>query len=169
METSSKMIISGSMARYVEKYFNTHLLENCVKDKVLEDSPIPDNAIFTPPNVDEFAEDLICDRKAWRFMKLHDNSFKFIQKKVAQVMGPLYKVWSELDGVNHGKEASEMLIEEVLKLIEKTVLLVGQVNVARLYERKLNFMAKILKGLKLAKQTLSQNQQNLYSETSFTT
>ena len=42
LDTSSELIISGSMAS--QKYFNTHLSESCVKDKVLKGSPVPDNA-----------------------------------------------------------------------------------------------------------------------------
>ncbi|VDI74486.1 Hypothetical predicted protein [Mytilus galloprovincialis] len=131
------------------------------QEKVLGDSPVPSNTILSPPSIDEFIEDLIGNRKAWRFMKLHDNSLKFIQKKVALIMGPLFKMWQEIDGANHGKETSEMSITDVLNLIERTVLLVGQVNVACLYERRINFMAKILKGMKQAKQTLSHNQSML--------
>ncbi|CAC5412590.1 unnamed protein product [Mytilus coruscus] len=88
-------------------------------------------------------------------------SLKFIQKKLALIMGPLFKMWREMDGANQGKETSEMFITEVLNLIERTVLLVEQVNVACLYERRINFMAKILKGMKQDKQTLSHNQSML--------
>lgn len=50
--------------------------------------------------------------------------------------------------MNHGIEKSEMSISKVLNLIERTLLLVGQVNVACLYEQRVNFMAKMLKGMK---------------------
>lgn len=164
LDKESELFMTGSMARYVQKYFSTYVSESCLKEKVLGDSPVPSNTILSPPSIDEFIEDLIGNRKAWRFMKLHDNSLKFIQKKVALIMGPLFKMWQEIDGANHGKETSEMSITDVLNLIERTVLLVGQVNVACLYERRINFMAKILKGMKQAKQTLSHNQSMLTKE-----
>ena len=72
-------------------------------------------------------------------------------------MAPLSKIWTEIDGVRQGQESSEMQITELLGLIEKTVLLIGQTNVACLYERRVNFMAKILRSLKVAKSTLSKN------------
>ncbi|CAC5416231.1 unnamed protein product [Mytilus coruscus] len=161
LDKESELVMTGSMASYVQKYFSTYVSESCLKEKVLGDSLVPSNAILSPPSIDEFIEDLIGNRKAWRFMKLNDNSLKFIQKKVALIMGPLFKMLQEIDGANHGKETSEMSITEVLNLIERTVLLVGQVNVACLYERRINFMAKILKGMKQAKQTLSHNQSML--------
>lgn len=87
LDKSSDYVMTGSMERYVIRHFTTYLNENRIKDKVLEDAPVPENEIFNPPNIDDFIEDLIGNRKAWRFMKLHDNSLnlKFIQKKVAHI------------------------------------------------------------------------------------
>ena len=59
---------------------------------VLEEAPVPVNQVFTPPSVDEFFEELIDSCKAWRFLKHHDNILQFIQRKNAQIMGPLFKV-----------------------------------------------------------------------------
>ena len=84
--------MTGSMARYVQKYFITYVNKNCVKDNFLGDSPVPSNAIFSPPAIDNFVEDLIGDQKALRFMKRHDNSLKFIQRKVSLIMGSLFKI-----------------------------------------------------------------------------
>lgn len=67
-------------------------------------------------------------------------------------------MWKETDDVNRGKEKSEMSIPEILNLIERTLILVGQANVSCLYKRRVNSMAQILKGMTPAKQALTQIQ-----------
>ena len=51
------------------------------------------------------------------------------------------------------KESSTMNIEQVAELIEKTVVLLGQVNTTCLYERRVNWLAKIFKSDGTAKLT----------------
>ena len=67
---------------------------------MLKAAPIPVNTLLCPPpppEEDDYIEDMINDPKAMRFLKLQDHSLKTIQKKVAQVMGPLSKLWVEVD------------------------------------------------------------------------
>ena len=57
-------------------------------------------------------------------------------------MGPLVKVWSAIDETRKGQEENnEFSILDMLKLVEKVVVLVGQANATCLYERRLNFLA----------------------------
>ena len=52
------------------------------------------------------------------------------------------------------KESSAMNIEQMAELIEKTVVLLGQVNTTCLYERRVNWLAKIFKSVGTAKQVI---------------
>ena len=56
---------------------------------------------------------------------MQDQALKNIQRKVSRRLGPLSQIWDELD-----KESSTMNIEQVAELIiiEKTVVLLGQVK-----------------------------------------
>ncbi|XP_062578759.1 uncharacterized protein LOC134240705 [Saccostrea cucullata] len=121
------------------------------------------NQFLNPPDVDDYLEDLVADHKSMKFLKMHDSSLKFVQKRVSQCMGPLSRIWDEMDKANEGTTSS-MEIEEVVNLLEKTILMIGQVNVACLYERRLNFLAKILKSTKKAKSMLRENETKFQDE-----
>lgn len=86
------------------------------------------NAFCTSHTVDYFVEDSI-DFDAMKFLKMQDESPAFIQKKIAQIMGPLAEIWQTVDGKQKGQEKnSEFIVLNTLKLIEQTVVLVGQAN-----------------------------------------
>lgn len=97
----------------------------------------------------------MADHKSMKFLKIHDSSLKFVQKRVAQCMGPVSRIWEELDKAHEG-HTSTMDIEDVVKLLENTILMIGQVNVACLYERRIDFLAKILKSTKKEKHVTRQ-------------
>ncbi|KAK3085706.1 hypothetical protein FSP39_007593 [Pinctada imbricata] len=153
--------LSGDMRDYVYKHFTHHLKDDVIKDKILKDNPVPNNSIFSAPQLDEFVEELIEDKKAMMFTKIHDGSIKFIQKRIGQVMGPLTKIWKTVeDGVAGKTEESPMGLDELLKLLEKTVMLVGQANVACLYERRLNVLSKVFGDVKKARKSISTNEKS---------
>ena len=140
------------MAAYCRKYFFLHLTEESVERNILDDSPVPANDFCAPPNADDFIEDLV-DYNWLKFLKLQDKSLTFIQKKMTQIMGPLAKIWMAIDGARKWQEQNnDFTVIDMLKLVEQTVILVGQANATCLYERRLNFLSKIMKGVKKAKE-----------------
>ena len=159
----SEFILDKSKAKYAKKYFKLHLSEEKIRSRVLEDAPIPANGFLNPPDIDDYIEDLVADHKSMRFLKMHDSSLKFVQKRVSQCMGPLSRIWEELDEAHRGN-TSKMEIGEVVELLEKTLLMVGQVNVACLFERRLNFLVKIVKSTKKAKVMLRDSENQLQDE-----
>lgn len=163
-EGENSFSLDGSMAAYCQKYFYQHLTEDSIKRNILDAAPVPANAFCTPPKVDDFVEDFI-DFNAMKFLKMQDKSLTFIQKKIAQIMGPLAKIWQAVDGARKGQEEnSEFTVLDMLKLVEQTVVLVGQANATCLYERRVNFLAKIMKGVKKAKEHLKTNEHDLSRE-----
>jgi ribosomal protein L30/L7E len=83
--------------------------------------------------LDEFVEDFI-DYNSLEFLRLHDKSLAFIQKKTTQVMGPLLKIWSVIDGAREGQEENDNFsVMDMLKKVEQVVVLVGQANATCLY------------------------------------
>jgi hypothetical protein len=114
-----------------------------------------------PPKVDEFVEDFV-HYNSMKFLKMQDKSMAFIQNKIGQIMGPLAKMWQATDGARKGQEENaKFSVLDMLKLLEQTVVLVGQANATCLYERRVNFLAKIMKGVKKAKEHLKSNKHEL--------
>lgn len=164
LNDETEYLLDKSKAKYAKKYFKLHLTEEKIRSCILEDAPIPGNEFLNPPEIDDYIEDLVADHKSMKFLKMHDSSLKFVQKRVAQCMGPVSRIWEELDKAHEG-HTSTMDIEDVVKLLEKTILMIGQVNVACLYERRINFLAKILKSTKKAKSMLRDNEAKLQDDT----
>lgn len=71
-------------------------------------------------------------------------------------MGPLSKIWEEVDDLTRSQ--SKMNINDLKTLIEKTILLIGQTNFACLFERRLNFLAKVMSSAKNARETLKEDE-----------
>lgn len=164
LNDETEYLLDKSKAKYAKKYFKLHLTEEKIRSCILEDAPIPGNEFLNPPEIDDYIEDLVADHKSMKFLKMHDSSLKFVQKRVAQCMGPVSRIWEELDKAHEG-HTSTMDIEDVVKLLEKTIIMIGQVNVACLYERRINFLAKILKSTKKAKSMLRDNEAKLQDDT----
>ena len=100
-----------------------HLTDEKINTTTLDESPVPANGFLTPPDVDDYVEDIINDKRSIKFLKMQDQALKNVQRKVSRCLGPLSQIWDELD-----KESSTTNIEQVTELIEKTVVLLGQVN-----------------------------------------
>ena len=161
---TKKFSLDKSKEKYARKFFNRHVTEDVIQSEVLKAAPIPVNTFLCPPEADDYIEDMINDPKAMRFLKLQDHSLKTIQKKVAQVMGPLSKLWVEVDSNNFSDVKPSIDMFEVKELLEKTILLVGQTNATCLYERRLNFLAKIMSSAKTAKAALKENEAEFQAE-----
>ena len=80
-------------AKYGKKYVKLHLSEEKIRSRILEDAPIPGKNFLNPPNL----EDLVANHESMKFLKMHDSSSKFVQKRVSQFMGPLSRIWDDMD------------------------------------------------------------------------
>ncbi|KAK3095525.1 hypothetical protein FSP39_015679 [Pinctada imbricata] len=150
--------LTGGMRDYVYKHFTRHIKDEVIKEKIPKETPIPSNAVFTTPLMDDFVEELIDDKKAIMYTKIHDGSLKFVQKRIGHVMGPLSKIWKTVQKGVDGDESTSMGIDELLQLIEKTILLLGQANVACLYERRLNVLSNFFGDAKIARKSIFTNE-----------
>nr|XP_034313074.1 uncharacterized protein LOC117684547 [Crassostrea gigas] len=126
LNDETEYLLDKSKANYAKKYFKLHLTEEKIRSCILEDAPIPGNEFLNPPEIDDYIEDLVADHKSMKFLKMHDSSLKFVQKRVAHCMGPVSRIWEDKAHKGH---TSTMDIEDVVKLLEKTILMIGQVNV----------------------------------------
>jgi hypothetical protein len=57
--------------------------DDVIQAQVLKTSPVPGNAFLSPPDADEYIEDMVNDNRALWFLKLQDQSLRHVQKKLA--------------------------------------------------------------------------------------
>lgn len=160
---NKQFALDKSKEKYAQNFFNTHIAEDVIKSEILKLSPIPVNTFLCPPECDEFIEDMIYDETAMRVLKLQDHSLVQIQKKLSQIMGPLSKLCMEVDSNDFSQTKPSIDMFDLKELIEKTILLIGQTNATCLYERRLNFLAKIMSSVKKAKVALKENESEFRS------
>ena len=67
-----------------------------------------------------------------------------MQRKLSRCL--LAEIWEELDGTQDGDKSGKS-IQEVTELVEKTILMIGQVNTACLYEKRLAWLPKLFKNV----------------------
>ena len=84
---------------------------------------VPGSEFFHPPDVHDYLEDLVADHKSIKFLKMNDSSLKFVK-----VHRTLSRIWDEMDKAYEGGTPSKEISE--VNLLEKTILMIGQVNVA---------------------------------------
>jgi hypothetical protein len=143
-EGENSFSLEGSMAAYCQKYFYQYLTDDSIKRNILNAAPVPANAFYTPPKVDDFVEDFFY-YNSMKFLKMQDKSLAFIQKKIGQIMEPLAKMWQATDGARKGQEENaEFSVLDMLKLIEQTVVIVSQANATCLYERRVQYRAYMI-------------------------
>ncbi|KAJ8308942.1 hypothetical protein KUTeg_013816 [Tegillarca granosa] len=148
--SSSDFKLDDSKEKYAKKFFNTHLSDERVNLAVLDSHPVPNNKFLKPPDIDDYIEDLVGDKKFFSLIKLRAQALKHVQKKLSTCLGPLSVVWNELESAKHS-DRSTMSIDEITELIQKTILMIGQVNTACLYERPMSWLAKIFRSVVNAK------------------
>ena len=141
----------------MEKYANKHMIkfinDKVITDTVLVDQPVPSNLV-KPLKMDEFFKDMLEERKmksqlAW------DQILEKLQHKTVNVYGPLSKVWLTLeDALASDVQQPVIDLEELAKLVEQTILLLGQSFNAVTYHRRLSALTGIMADNKKAKSTL---------------
>ena len=108
------------------------------------------------PGVDDYVHEIF-EARSTSINRISDQSFRKIQGKLLKVMGPVSRLWTMFDAINSSSDP-EMDFEEVSTLMEQTVTLIGQVNVALSYERRLSIKAKMTGEADKSKKILKKNQ-----------
>lgn len=156
--------LKAAWLHFVRIFFYQHLTEDRIQSNILDTSPVPADAFCMTSKVDEFVKDFI-DFNAMTFLKMQDKSLAFIQKKIAQITGPLVKIWQAVDGARKGQEENSVFT--VLKHAETgrtNNCFIRSSNATCLHERHVNFLAKVMKGVKKAKEHLKTNELDLSKE-----
>ena len=92
------------------------------------------------------------------FDKESDSALSKTQARISNVMGPLGKLWLNLEEVRTGKSTEELDLFECLSLVEQSVTLLGQGNVSLTYARRLGILGRHTGDAKKAKTLLSKHE-----------
>ena len=81
-----------------------------------------------------------------------DATMEKFQQKILDVLGPLSKLWKGLEDIKNAPDDTVPVpAEDHIKLIEQTVLLLGQASNSILYSRRLQILKTLIKNPKKAK------------------
>ena len=135
--------LTEGQASFVEKNFTTYLTNDVIMEKILQDCPKPACKFVDPPKLDPSMVALM-GVESHKPAKFVDKTFVRIQTKAADVLGPLGALWTKLDEIRRGRE-EELDVSDLLRLAEKSVMLVGQVYVYATHQRRHAILTRILK------------------------
>ena len=131
------------MAKYVTKNFYCFLSEKNLKENILKENPVPRNTDpvkildHPPTKVVEGRQEILADK-----------NLETIQSKMRDVLHPICRLWTTIEKAvtqeNSEKKADEVSLEDIIRLIEKSVMLLGQSNDEVLYFRRLNILNVLL-------------------------
>ena len=145
-----KWVLPDDMAKYTNSHFNQYVQEQDLKESILIENPISSN-ITEVKKLDKFTSHLLKKNNSTSVCALHTTLEK-IQKKNIYVMGLLSKVWHAHESATIAPDdEADLTTEDLLNLVQETVLLVGQTNNAISYHRRLSTLVDAMKCSSQAK------------------
>ena len=115
------------MALYANEHFETFIKDTDLKKAVLLENPVPDN-IDPTKKLDYFVRDILKDIRKQRDIDM-DNTLEKIQQKTRSVMGPLSKIWMQVDAGKASGQASVCIsLDDMKEKLEQTFVLLGQAS-----------------------------------------
>lgn len=138
-EDLHKWSLPVELATYANEASEEFIPEKELKEQVLLEAPRPSN--LDPIKVLDESLGNVLKKEHPQSLEL-DRMLKKVQERVADIMGPLSKVWMMVENVRTATEEEELPSpEEVAKTVEKTVTMVGQCLNVLTYERRRNVLS----------------------------
>ena len=139
--------LSSGLASYINKYMSIHVQEKDVREKILQNNPVPQN-VKVCQRLDEYIKELLLENKRSSTL-YHEKILKGIQEKIVSVLAPLTKLWSfteeERESIAPDDETADGH-QEIASLSEQTILLVSQVFNPVAYQRRLNVLNTLIEN-----------------------
>ena len=119
-----------------QKRFATYVPEKDLKDSIMNENPVPLN-IHKPHVLDDFLKELMEEQNKSYQINI-EKMLERLQHKTVNIMGPLSRVSLSLDNTIYNKKRKvETTLEDLNKLVEQTVVLLGEAYNALTYQRRL--------------------------------
>lgn len=151
-EEENKWQLPGDLVEYFKEYLEKFIPEKDLKDKVLDENPVPANF----PKVRKLDEFL------FQFLNSHeerlDTSLSKIEGKIWDILGPLSKLWFDLENLNNVPQDGEIELDlhSLLEKTHKSVILLAQAINATMYQRRLYILSAVCKDSFKAKAQLKE-------------
>ena len=154
--------LSSGLPSYLNKYMSIHVSEKDIRERTLQNNPVPRN-VKVYQRLDEYIKELLLENKKSSTL-YHEKILKGIQEKIVSVLAPLTQLWSfmeeERELISPDDEASDGH-QEIASLFEQTILLVGQAFNSVAYQRRLNVLNTLIDNSVNVKEILKEPMLNL--------
>ena len=156
------------MADYANHQFQCFVQEKDVEENLLVLQPVPEN-VRGVKKLDDFVKSIMGQDA--QVLK-QDAIMEKFQQKILDVLGPLSRLWKGLEDIKNAPDDTVPVpVEDHIKLIEQTVLLLGQASNSILYSRRFQILKTLIKDPKKAKNIskekadlLQKDDQNLFGK-----
>ena len=150
------------MHKYLNEKFKIYVKDKAIQESVFDSNPVPDAESLKIPKVDGYLNEIF-DTLGKSYGRESDGTLSKTQARINNVMGPLGKLWLNLEKVRTDDSTDELDLFDCLKLVEQSVTLLGQANVSLTYARRLSILGRLTGDMKKAKKLLSKHESSLSS------
>ena len=131
------------ITEYLETHFRSSLHKD-VRSAMHKAHPVPRTPVMKVPKVDQF----VVDHLNQRFPKSRDAELGTIQAALLRSAGPLSCLWSELlDNDLLKDEDSTINVHDVMNVVQRTLVLLGNANELISQARRCNILRSVDQGL----------------------
>ena len=129
--------LDENLARYVEQNIRKYIPDKDLQRDILDTNPVPSN-VTNPFKLDPTMENFLRGKHTPGKQAItKDKSLTRISGKIRDTLGPLSKLWQEIETSRKGKSDKQLDSEMVAKLLQQTVTLIGQaINATTFYRRR---------------------------------
>lgn len=152
-ETGPKL--QPEQVQFLRKYFVDPFFLPTVLDKISEEHPVPDIVMeAVSKKMDTDITDMMAGKMAV-IAKEHDKSFLAIASRIATAMGPITELWSAAREARMQEQPINS--EAVCRLLEKSMVALGQANSCILFQRRKAVLGKFFRDHKKANEIVRKN------------
>ena len=156
-EETEKWTLDPELAKYANKYIDTFITNQSLKENILVENPVPAN-VHGCKKLDSFVREMLVEQNKTICMS-QEKSLANLQQRIENIYEPLSKVWSaiEMEKVNVDNENEEDLIFTMSSLFDQTILLLGQAVNSCAYIRRFNILMSFMTDKKKVEGILKEN------------
>ena len=95
------------MEEYLSDKFTHYVKDKAIQDSVLDSNPLPEVNCMNTPKVDDYLGEIF-ESLNKSYGKDSDGTLSKTQARISNVMGPLGRLWLNLEEVRTGKSPEEL-------------------------------------------------------------
>ena len=163
-EEKKHLSLPEDMEKYLFKSFSKFTPDKVLNEKILDNYPLPSHVKAL--KLDDYMPEIFSSLNS-NYSKPYDKNLVQIQGRVGTVMGPLSRLWLDLENIRKaikkGTSSDTSLdIFDCLGLVEKSITLLGQAFTTTTYHCRMNVLYNLTKDVKKVKQLLKSNDEKLF-------